>query len=347
MSELALKVDGKIYAGWKEIKIQRGMRRFADTFELSLTEKWADQEQRRPIKEDSPCSIEIDNELVITGYVDDVNVAYDATSHEVDVVGRSKLGDLVDCSSGKEDFKNSDLKKIATAIGKKFDINVVVNCDVGEAFKNASREVGETHHEFLARLASYRAVHLTSNAEGDLVITRTSKERINTALVLGENILNGSGTRSKRDRFYSYTVTGQQSGNDFSFGKPAAHVKGKATDSNIRKARTTVIIPDDVTLTDVKRIAEYERNIRFGESQAKTYTVNGWQHNDGLWEPNKMVSVKDAYQELDKPNTPDFLIVHVTFIMDEDGQRTELELMPPEALDLIPLPKEKSNEAIF
>lgn len=343
MSELTLKVDGKIYAGWKEIKIQRGIRRFADTFELSLTEKWAGQEQRRPIKEDSPCIVEIDNEVVITGFVDDVNVAYDATSHEVDVIGRSKVGDLVDCSGEKEDYLNSDLKKIATKICDKFGINVIVNCDVGEAFKKAIREIGETYHEFLARLASYRAVHLTSNAAGDLVITRTSKERIATALVLGENALSASGTRSKRDRFYSYIVTGQQSGDDFGFGKPAAHVKGKATDDNIRKARTTVIVPDDVTLTDVNRIAEYERNIRFGESQPKTYAVNGWKHEDGLWEPNKLVHVIDAYQEL----KTDLLIVHVAFIMDEDGQRTELELMPHEALDLIPLPEEEQNDGGF
>jgi len=343
MSELALKIDGKIYAGWKEIKIQRGIRRFADTFELSLTEKWAGQNQTRPIKEDSPCIIEIDNDVVITGFVDGVNVAYDATSHKVDVVGRSKVGDLVDCSSEKESYPNKRLTDIAKSICSKFGIDVIVNCDVGEVFKNAIRETGETYHEFLARLASYRAVHLTSNAEGDLVITRTSKERISTALVLGENILSGSGTRSKNDRFNSYIVTGQQSGDDFSFGKPAAQTKGKATDINIRKARTTVIIPDDVTLTDVKRIAEYERNIRFGESQIKTYVVNGWKHESGLWEPNKLVPVVDAYQEL----KTDLLIVHVTFMMDEDGQRTELELMPPEALDLISLPEEQSDEFSF
>ncbi len=343
MSELALKVDGKIYAGWKEIKIQRGIRRFADTFELSLTEKWADQEQRRPIKEDSPCIVEIDNEVVITGFVDDVNVVYDATTHEVDVVGRSKLGDLVDCSSEQAPYSNKKLTSITKSICSKFGINVIVNCDVGEAFKNPIIESGETYYEFLARLASYRAVHLTSNADGDLVITRTSKERISTALVLGENILSASGTRSKRDRFYRYVVTGQQSGGDTLSGKPAAHVEGKATDDNIRKVRTTVIIPDDVTLADVNRIAEYERNIRFGESQTKAYVVNGWKHDDGLWEPNKLVPVIDAYQEL----KTDLLIVHVTFIMDEDGQRTELELMPPEALDLIPLPEEESESGVF
>lgn len=343
MSDLALKVDGMIYGGWKEIKIQRGMRRFADTFELTLTEKWAGNNVRRPIKEDSPCVIEIDGETVITGYVDDVNAEYDATNHTLVVTGRSKLGDLVDCSTKQESFPNLDLTAITKKICKPFGINVIVECDVGEAFKDKSRDAGETHYEFLAKLASYRAVHLTGNADGDLVITRASKDRIGTSLILGENILSASSARSKRNRFRTYTVLGQQSGNDFLSGKSAAHIAGEATDKNIRAARTIVIVPDDLTLNDAKRIAEYDRNIRFGESQAKTYTVNGWRHDSGLWVFNKRVPVIDPYNEL----KTDLLIVHVTYIMSDKGELCELELLPPEALDLIPVPEEKDESDIL
>jgi len=340
MSELALKVDSQIYGGWKEIKIQRGMRRFADTFDLTLTDKWANSKERRPIKEDSPCVVEIDGETVITGYVDDVSADYDATNHTLTVVGRSKTGDLVDCSGEKIDYPNLDLVAIAKKECAPFGINVVVECDVGEAFKKATRDVGETHYEFLAKLASYRAVHLTSNPSGDLVITRASKERLGTSLILGENILGATSTRSKRERYRTYIVSGQQSGNDTLNGTAAAHVSGKAIDKNIRKARTIVIVPDDLTLNDAKVIAENDRNVRFGESQAKTYTVNGWKHDDGLWVPNKLVPVIDAYNELNA----DLLLVHTTLTINEDGELAELEVMPPEALDLIPVPEEEQDE---
>ena len=343
MSDLALKVDGQIYGGWKEIKIQRGMRRFADTFELTLTDKWAGNNERRLIKEDSPCVVDIDGETVITGYVDDVNADYDATNHTLTVTGRSKLGDLVDCSNNKFDYINLDLAAIAKKECAPFGINVVVETEVGEVFKKATRNVGETHHEFLAKLASYRAVHLTSNAQGDLVITRASEEKINTALILGQNIRNASGARSKRDRYRTYTVSGQQSGNNMLNGKAAAHVSDKAIDKNIREARTIVIVPDDLTLNDAKQIAKNDRNIRFGESQAKTYTVNSWKHKEGLWTPNKLVPVIDAYNKL---NT-DLLLVHTTFTINEDGELTELEVMPPEALDLLPVPEEPNDEDIL
>ena len=343
MSNLTLKVDSQIYGGWKSIKIQRGMRRFAGTFELELTDKWANSKTKRVVKEDSPCVIEIDGETIITGYTDDVLTNYDDKSHSLTVNGRSKTGDLVDCSANKFDYPNMDLAAIAKKECAVFGIKVVVECDVGEPFKNASRDVAETYHEFLAKLATYRAVHLTSNAQGDLVIARASKEKISTALILGENILTGSGKRSKRDRFHTYTVTGQQAGDDFINGNAAAHIDGVAIDKNIRKERTLYIVPDDLTLNDAKRIAENDRNIRFGESQPVTYTVNGWRHSDGLWQPNKLVHVVDPYNELKK----DLLIVHVTFTMDEDGQRTELQLLPPEALDLIPLPEEANEDSFL
>jgi len=343
MSDLALKVDGQIYGGWKEIKIQRGMRQFADTFELGLTDKWANSKTKRVIKEDSPCVVEIDGETVITGFTDDVNTSYDATSHSLSVIGRSKLGDLVDCSTKSVSHKNVDLAAIAKRECSAFGINVVAETDVGETFKPQSRDGGETYFEFLSKLAAHRAVHLTSNTQGDLVITRASKEKISTALILGENILSCSATRSKRDRFYSYTVSGQTSGDNDLNTKAAAHIEDKVVDDNIRKVRTTYIIPDDLTLNDAKRIATFNRNISFGESQPVTYTVNGWRHDTGLWSPNKLVRVVDAYNELDT----DLLIVHVTFTMDEDGQRTELQLLPPEALDLIPLPEEANEDSFL
>ena len=341
MSDLQLKVDGKIYSGWKSIRIQRGMRRFSDTFDLSLTEKWTGQNQSRPIKEDSPCKVEIDGEPVIVGFVDDVNVDYDSGSHEVSVVGRSQLSDLIDCSQSSKTFKNETLEQIAIKICNIFNINVIVECDVGEAFNSKILSPGETYCEFLQGLASYRAVHLTSNAAGHFVIARASKQRINTALILGENILSGSGTRSKRGRYHKYMVYGQQPGNDHNNGTSSAHVYGEATDKNIREVRTKSMPADDLNPRDAQRLAENERNIAYGESQIKKYTVNGWKHDDGLWEPNKLVAVKDAYQEIDE----DLLITHVTFIMDEDGQRTELELMPPEGMDLIPLPEKESDES--
>lgn len=346
MSDLALKVGGTIYGGWKEIRIQRGIRRFADTFDLTLTERWAGQDVRRPVQADSPCVVEIDGETVITGYTDDVLVDYDDNSHSVSVNGRSKLGDLVDCSGeGKPWNVPMKLERVAKDLCSPFGIKVITNADTGDAFNSQKLEVGETYQQFLSRLADFRAVFLTSNANGDLVITRAGTERIATALVLGENILSASGTDSKRDRFHRYIVLGQDKGSDDAWGAAVSQIRGEAFDQHIRKERVTYIDPGDrITLNDAKRIAEYERNIRYGESQAKTYTVSGWRHADGLWEPNKMVRIIDPYQELDAWR----LITHVTFILDEDGERTELEVMPREALDLIPLPEpEQDDEALI
>lgn len=342
MADLVLKVDGKVYGGWQEITVQRGIRRLADTFAVKLTERWAGQETIRPIKPDSPCKVAINDETIITGFVDDVAVNYDAKNHEINVNGRSLLGDLVDCSGNQKSWNVSmKLEQMAKFVCDKFGVKVIVETDTGQPFKSQVLESGETYFEFLSRLADFRAVHLTSNSQGNLIITRAGKERIGTALVLGENVLSATGNNSKRERFYHYTVLGQDKGGDWGSGATTSQIKGEAFDKKIRKTRTTYIEPGDkTTLNDVKRIAEYERNIRYGESQTITYTVNGWHHKDGLWQHNKLVPIVDLWLQIDE----DRLITHVTYIMDDKGQRTELEIMPPEALDKIPLPENKEGE---
>lgn len=345
MPELELKVGSRRYGGWKQMRVQRGLRRFADTFDLNLTERWTRENQRRPIKEDDPCQILIDGELVITGYVDDVNSDYDANTHNVNVTGRSRLGDLVDCGASHKQWSVPvKLERLAADLCKPFGINVVAEVGTGEPLQKPEIELGETPYEFLLRMASYRGVLLTSNKQGDLVITRAGKARTGTALVLGENILRAGARKSKRERFHTYNVIGQHGGySDESFGEDVAHITGLSIDKAMRQGRTTYIDHDNLTRHDAKCLAEYERNVRYGESQAITYTVNGWRHKDGLWLPNRMVNVVDPYNEINEER----LIAHVTYIMGDEGELCELEVMPREALDTVALPEPQDEEVLF
>ena len=55
------------------------------------------------------------------------------------------------------------------------------------------------------------------------------------------------------------------------------------------------------------------------------YTVSGWrEENYTLWQPNKLVRVRDALIGFDV----DMLIVGVSWVMDASGQRTELKVGP-------------------
>ena len=111
--DIILEVDGRRYGGWKSIDISRGLEQCAGTFRLSVTDRWPQQNEPRGIKAGAACRVTIDGRAVITGYVDDVEASWSATSHEYRVSGRDKTADLVDCCPPSLQLKGADLPALA------------------------------------------------------------------------------------------------------------------------------------------------------------------------------------------------------------------------------------------
>lgn len=333
MSEIVLKVDGTLHSGWTEISVQRSLDMIADAFELTLTDRWSKDAQPRTIKVGAACEVVIDGERVITGFVEDVTPSYDATQHSVTVSGRSKLGDLVDSTLDAKEYKQRTLLQIATDILKKFNIDIIVQTDLGDAFKRERLSAGDSPFDFLNKLCQRRAVRMISNADGDLVFTRAGTQRINTSLTLGNNILSASGEFSQRERFSIYTVTGQTESSLLS--ESSGSKSASVADKNIKRYRPFVNMMDgNMEIADCKKMASWECNTRSGRAESIVYTVLGWRHADGLWNINHLVPVDDAFLDVHE----DRLITEVRFLMDESGQRTELRVMPVTAYDLVALP---------
>ena len=347
MSDVRLKINGDIHSGWKETRLGFSIDNIANTFQLQLTDKWGPNSEPRLVRMGANCEVWIDKIKVITGYVDDVLPVYDDKSHMVSVTGRSKAADLVDSSHPGKQFKNRDLKQLADEICKPFGIKVFIanGVDIGKAFKEIEIETGETMFEFLEHAARIRALRFMSTIDGDLVITKASTQRVSTALILGENILKASGSFSIADRFSEVTIIGSQSGSDDGWGAVAAHMKGSYKEplfAALKRHRPLVITADgSVTLEDCKRRAQWEVNTRHGRGQSINYTVNGWFHSKGLWQPNTIVPVRDPYQGIDQ----DLMIADVQLISDDQGQRTELRVIPPQAFDLVTLPEPEAAGA--
>lgn len=345
MSDLTLKIDGFNYTGWKQVGIVRSLEQIADTFELTLTDKWGRNDlAARDIKTSMPCEILINNQLVITGYIDEAFPSYDAKKHAVTVRGRSKAGDLVDCSLPGRSFKGENLLGGAQSHCKPFGIDVRSDVDVSKPFYDMAREDGQSIYEYLEQWARIRAVRIISEPNGNLLITRAGSERIDTALELGVNIRAAGGQFSTRDRFSEYVVQGQRGGSNFSFGGEVAHMRGSAKDSRWEsdgRYRPIVIDAESpVDIDDCQRRAQWQRNTAYGRSQAVIYTVRGWTHKSGLWQPNYLVPVIDRWMGIKQ----DQLIATTQYLLDENGERTEIKVMPKEAFDLVELPEPVSNE---
>lgn len=337
-SRVELKVDGQIYGGWKRATITTGIEQIASAFELGVTDRWVGQDNPYPIRPGASCQLLLDGELVITGYVDENQPSFDASSHEIRISGRDKTGDLVDCSAIHKtgQWANAKLDKIVRDICKPFAIMVIVDADIGAAFSTFSLQEGETAHECIDRACRMRAVMPVSDNLGNLVLTRAKNGKPVADLVQGENILSASGDFSMRERYSQYLIKGQDRGSDDNADAPETHtqVSATVTDEFVKRYRPIIVLAEDKGVhATYKQRAEWERNVRRGRAARATVRVTDWRNTAGtLWKSNTIVHVRAPYLNADV----DLLVVGVTYILDESqGMIAELSLVGREAFDLL------------
>lgn len=341
MAELILKIGGQQFSGWQNVRVRRSIEQLAATFELKLTERWAtagEGSQPWEIRHGDACTLSLDNNLVITGYVDDTLPQFDADNHSIDVVGRGRSGDLIDCSAIHKsgEWKNRNMLQIATDLVAPFGIKVSAATDIGVPFKKFSIQEGETCFEAIERMARMRGVLVVEDPAGNLLIIRTDSDRIVTALVQGQNILTGSAAFSLRDRYSKVTVKGADIGSDWSTPEQNAQPAAEAIDKAVGRYRPLIIIAEEpANNSRLRTRALWEVAVRMGRSARPIIGVQGWQHADGLWLPNRLVSIQSPYLQLDR----EMLISAVTYVKDENGTRSELELVRPEAFELLAQPE--------
>jgi prophage tail gpP-like protein len=344
MSEtIRLNVNGRFYGGWTNVRVKLGIEHVAGSFDLSVSEKWPGQTDFRALAIGDECRVFIGDTPIVTGYIDDVDPDYDKESHIIHISGRDKTGDLVDCSAIHKsgEWHNAKLEKICQDICTPFGIKVVVSVDTGKAFSRFAIHDGESAFECLVRCTMMRGILMISNGSGDLVLTRAGVDRISTPLILGQNIERGSGRFTAKDRYSKYIVKGQSvaAGWDATSTKHTSQ-KAVVEDTHITRYRPLIIIAEQGDGSTYKDRAIWERNVRYGRGGRVVYTVTGWRHATGLWLPNRLVKVTDAYMGLDEEQ----LIIGATMVLDENGSRTDIEVCRKEAFELINLPDKRKHK---
>lgn len=336
-----LEVKGMLYGGWTSISIKRGLEQVAGTFELEVSTRWPGQETSWPLQPGDPCRVLVNNTPVITGYIDDVDVSWDARSHSYKVTGRDKTADLVDCCPPSTQIKNASLPAIAKQWAALFGIGVIVQAECNKPVPNFKSDEGDTCFAMLEQLARASGVMLTSDGEGRLVITRSGTAKASIALRLGSNLLRFAIRKSMKERFSQITVKGQSGGSTGWNTAPCAQAKGVAHDSGVPRFRPLTLIAEQEEYGSASTRAQHEVNVRYGKGQSINATVNSWYAGAGLWQPNMLADIQDERGNI----VQTWLIAEVTWKLDSGGWISELTLHPKEAFDLIPLkPKGKKGK---
>ena len=346
-NDIILKVNGKSYGGWTSAIVEKSMFHMAGAFGFSATDIFPGQAVKWDIKLGMECTVEINGQTIITGYIEDIPIDYDATSHNIQFGGRDKTGDLIDCSfdGDNTEWNKLSVLKVCEQLCNPFKINVVADLTVKtEANKkwpdSVKADEGSTVFDLIFDMCKVRAILPVCYGDGKLTLTRAqTNNKVHDHLELGKNIKRGRIEQSNKDRFQTYIVKGQGAGNDNKDLYSTVSPGGRRTDDVIDRYRPIVIFTE--TKCDEGRClerAKWEANIRAGKSRRLEYELQGWTQSNGeVWPLNSMVQIRDSMAGI---NDRELLIAGLSFNFDsESGTTTKMIVVDPNTFDLIALPE--------
>jgi len=351
--EVGLVIGGKVFTGWQEVRITRGVERMPSSFDLLATESQP-QAAALDIPPAATCRVEIQGDLALTGYVDRYAPSISRMTHGVAISGRSKCADLVDSAAIFEDEQGNDVPTqlsavSALALAERFaaphGISVSAPDGPGPTIPQHLANLTETPFEIIERVARYAKLLAYDDPEGNLVLAQVGSKAHASGFEQGVNVEAASAIFSWDQRFTHYDVLilpmnalgdvqaavgGNPGWNRVARFEDASSTSNRA-DGEPRKRRRVIML-DPVWGGDqlAKDRAQWELARRYGRSQAITVTVDSWRDRAGqLWEPNQLARIDiPALKVVGR----DWVIVEVTYRRGREGTHADVILMPPEAL---------------
>lgn len=354
------------------VSVARDLQNIAGTFDISVIDDArlfaalpsyiGDRPTPPPIQPNDLVTIALDGEPVLIGWIEKLKLNWGGEQIGFHISGRDKTGTLVEAAAlpeGPAEFRNVDLLHVARKVCEPYGIGVTADVDLGEKFDHLALHKHQTALDFLESAARQRAVLLTSDGIGGLLLTRGGKTRAPAALRIGENIQDLTVEFDWTHRFSDYYVFQQservQGGAaaldhsvaplDDDAAEPlpgrASEVEatrivmtGHARDPEFKRYRPTARMTRTQSgMSTVQEQAEWLARVSKGQSDRVHVPVLDWRagKDKALWRPNALAAVFDPYSQIDR----DMLIAGVHYEFDDRGYRTTLRLAGPSAYDRI------------
>src|SRR5262245_9895915 len=188
-------VNGMKYKDWESVIVHLAEGESNNSFRFSCSEgkplakNWAEIR----IRPGDHCTVTLAGELVISGYVEQRQVAYTAEQHGIEIIGHSYTKAAADGSAMHEtgEFRDKNFQQIADKVLKPFGIKFVPVTQISQKpFQRANIPPGQSAWHFLETLARNRGIILGSDEQGN-VTGRTQYTGGGDSLIEGVNILEG------------------------------------------------------------------------------------------------------------------------------------------------------------
>ncbi len=285
-------------------------------------------------------TITLAGQLALTGRVTTRSVAYDKSSHQVVIAGRSVTSDAVDSSIAVKpgNYNGYTFQQAANAVLAEHNINLIM-ADAGDAatktFANLVVHYGETAAEFISRMALQRGLYLTDNAQGNLVASRLGQNTSSGATFTeGQNILRATAKMDNQGVVGSYSGVAQSPGNDQNWPPRAFSSTATATGGLPNLRKLFIVEHPTNSAADLADRVQHEADISTLPEFTVNITVNGWTNPSGqLWDTQQVVSVYSPMLFYGGTTTQQLGIQSITFQQDDqNGSTTTLELKPTRLL---------------
>ncbi|GAB0119485.1 hypothetical protein Acid7E03_35570 [Acidisoma sp. 7E03] len=206
---MKLEIDGNAFTMWTRSEVTRDLQDIAGSFifDYDDLERFdgtgaiaqpdpavraevvaSVQVAQEAIRNGQPVTITLDGETVLIGWIEDIRLELREDRLVASISGRDATGDLVDCTAnptGPAEYRNIDLLSFCQAIAKPFGITVTSQVSTGDPFDTIALDASEPAMAAIEKVARQRAVLVTSDGVGGLVLTGPGTTRGPAPLVQG------------------------------------------------------------------------------------------------------------------------------------------------------------------
>ncbi len=358
-----MEIDGERFEGFIAASVTRSLETLSGQFRFSAVNE---PTQPFPIKIGSTCKIVIDDNVVMNGFVEIIDVSYsaDPNEHIIGISGRDKTADLVDSQIAGINIEFSQpniqfsalVDRVLQTLGIT-DIKFIQDAPIKSFGQGEieSASSGQTAFDFLETYARKRQLILTTDGDGNIVARQTPEGSFATTLSSEPDakniILDATFSFDTTQRFNRYVVVSQDNISSFSNtaarpAKESANIKSLgALDDEIRSTRLYAFVPEQACdKTQATNRALWEGRYRKSRSIIYNVTLQGFiaPDDEKIWTPNFIVTVFDDYAQL----KGQMLISGVNYEFSVDsGSKTTLTLYERDAFQLKEAEQTSSKDA--
>ena len=332
--QVQLLVAGNAHGFWESYEVDSDLLTPADGWHVSLG--MSNGTVPASIKAGASVKILVGGELVLTGYIDEINHSVSKGHHSLTISGRDLAADLVDCSAPVFSANLVSLEQAASKIVSVFNLGKpLISADSTRTREKICIEPGDSAWDALARVAEANGLWPWFEPDGTLVIGGPDYSTpVVATLILrkngkGNNVLNLDKHESMNGRHSEVTVYGQSPGTHTEQGRNNLH--STWADSAVSRHRPKIVVDHECDTPAVcrdrarKLVAESRLNGLTLSATVKGHRISApGQASDGqLWKPAQRVRVISEPHEIDDV----FFMMGRKFKRNRsDGTRTVLTL---------------------